>query len=418
MLTTNVAVITKTNVAQQMVADFRERYASSDPCDIATEYVQLLPCRVMMRLLGVEGISANTLTTWSDAALELFYGWPSAEQQTRLGELVGDFYRWLADQVAWDAPADGLIGFLRGHRLSSGEPLDSSTAVAVCFLVFIAGQSTTGQLISTALLRALAAPRVWARAATEDGFAEAWVEEILRREPVVMNGLSGPSGTFNWGQKTRSKPGEGRTRWRLIGRSEPSRSLAVSTNQVAAGQWGDGCGDAPRMTVSRKVVAMVRRSLTTEFVETSQRSAAVLALSIWSPSRMIWSRRTRSIEMPWPGAGRTRRIRGSGTRSSEIHELTPSQTFWSPQVTALASDQITCDGTAAGGPGCCAIQWSVISRWSGRRSPVPTTRSSSSSSGQPIPGARPMTHCGPSRPTPPPALLPQRGDQLGLPLSA
>ncbi|MET9539405.1 cytochrome P450 [Streptomyces sp. NPDC006553] len=171
--------------AREMVADLGDRYTSGHSCDIATEYAQLLPCRVMMRLLGVDGISDTTLTTWSDAALELFYGWPSAERQTRLGELVGDFYRWLAEQVAQDAPADGLIGSLRGHRLSSGEQLDASTAVAVCFFVFIAGQSTTGQLISTALLRALAEPGAWARAAAEDGFAEAWVEEILRREPPV-----------------------------------------------------------------------------------------------------------------------------------------------------------------------------------------------------------------------------------------
>ncbi|MFF5921996.1 cytochrome P450 [Streptomyces flavochromogenes] len=171
--------------AREMLSDLGDLYASGHPCDIAAEYAQRLPCRVMMRLLGVDGISDTTLTTWSDAALELFYGWPSPERQTRLGELVGDFYRWLVDQVARDAPADGLIGSLRRHRLSSGEPLDAATAVAVCFFVFIAGQSTTGQLISTALLRALAEPGAWARAATEDGFAEAWVEEILRREPPV-----------------------------------------------------------------------------------------------------------------------------------------------------------------------------------------------------------------------------------------
>ncbi|MFB7407448.1 cytochrome P450 [Streptomyces sp. NPDC056202] len=171
--------------AREMLADLGDQYASGRPCDLAADYAQLLPCRVMMRLLGVEGISDATLTAWSDAALELFYGWPSAERQVRLGELVGEFYEWLADQVARDAPAGGLIGSLREHRLSGGEPLDVPTAVAVCFFVFIAGQSTTGQLISTALLRASADPTGWARAAAEDGFAEAWVEEILRREPPV-----------------------------------------------------------------------------------------------------------------------------------------------------------------------------------------------------------------------------------------
>ncbi|WP_308122114.1 hypothetical protein [Streptomyces sp. TRM70350] len=47
--------------------------------------------------------------------------------------------------------------------------------VAACFFVFVAGQSTTGQLIA----------RLWSRLAHEAGLAEAWVEEVLQREPPV-----------------------------------------------------------------------------------------------------------------------------------------------------------------------------------------------------------------------------------------
>lgn len=125
---------------------------------------------------------ATTLIEWSDAALELFYGRPSAERQACLAEPVADFHRWLTDQVADAGQTDGLIGALRRHRLPSGELLDTATAVAV---VFIVGQSTTGQLIFTVLRRSLADPQVWTRAAAEDSFAQAWVEEVLRREPPV-----------------------------------------------------------------------------------------------------------------------------------------------------------------------------------------------------------------------------------------
>jgi cytochrome P450 len=173
------------NTAREMLTGLRSRYATGDQCDLASEYARYLPCRVMMQLLSVAHVPATTLVEWSDAALELFYGWPSAERQAHLAELVVDFHRWLTDQVAGAAPADGLIGALRNHRLPCGELLDTATAVAVCFFVFIAGQSTTGQLISTVLCRALAAPQAWARAAREDGFAQAWVEEVLRREPPV-----------------------------------------------------------------------------------------------------------------------------------------------------------------------------------------------------------------------------------------
>jgi cytochrome P450 len=55
----------------------------------------------------------------------------------------------------------------------------------MCFFVFIAGQSTTGQLIATVVSRALTEPGMWPRVAGEAGLAEAWVEEVLRREPPV-----------------------------------------------------------------------------------------------------------------------------------------------------------------------------------------------------------------------------------------
>ncbi|MFF3373784.1 cytochrome P450 [Streptomyces sp. NPDC002680] len=171
--------------ARELAADIRDRFSAGATCDLAADYARPLPCQVMMRLLGIKGISADKLLKWSDAALELFYGRPPAERQTYLAELVGDFHRWLSDQVAGAAPEDGLVGALRNHRLPGGELLDRATAVAVCFFVFIAGQSTTGQLISTVLRRVAADPQAWSRAATEDAFASAWVEETLRREPPV-----------------------------------------------------------------------------------------------------------------------------------------------------------------------------------------------------------------------------------------
>ncbi|WP_185923578.1 cytochrome P450 [Streptomyces sp. WAC05374] len=153
--------------------------------DLAAEYARLLPCRVMMRMLGIEGVTPDTLVEWSDAALELFYGRPAPERQVVLAGLVGEFHQWLTRHVT-DGAAQGLIGALRAHRLPDGTPLDIPTAVAACFFVFIAGQSTTGQLIATVLRTSSADPSVWTRA-TDDAFARDWVDEVLRREPPVTS---------------------------------------------------------------------------------------------------------------------------------------------------------------------------------------------------------------------------------------
>ncbi|MEU4066285.1 cytochrome P450 [Streptomyces wedmorensis] len=153
--------------------------------DLFGSYAQVLPCRVLMELLGIRGVEPATLIKWSDASLELFWGKPSLDRQSELAELVAEFHQWLVATVgSGTAPADSFIGALAAHRLPDGTLLDVETAVAACFFVFIAGQSTTGQLIATVLRRALGEPGIWARAA-EEGTAEAWVEEVLRREPPV-----------------------------------------------------------------------------------------------------------------------------------------------------------------------------------------------------------------------------------------
>ncbi|MGV9454516.1 cytochrome P450 [Streptomyces sp. NPDC003635] len=174
-------------IADELLEDVRERLAApSDRIDLFTSFAQVLPCRVLMELLGIEGVPTATLIRWSDASLELFYGRPAPERQRELALLVGEFHQWLAQTVAGGtARPDSFVHALTDHRLPDGERLDVPTAVAACFFVFIAGQSTTGQLIATVLRHALTEPGAWDRVAAEEGAAGAWVEEVLRREPPV-----------------------------------------------------------------------------------------------------------------------------------------------------------------------------------------------------------------------------------------
>lgn len=173
-------------IADQLLDVARARLDTTGGCDLFSSFAQVLPCRVLMELLGIQGVDPATLIRWSDASLELFWGRPAPERQLELAELVGEFHQWLTSTVRSDtAPPGSFLGGLARHRLSDGEPLDVATAVSACFFVFIAGQSTTGQLISTVLRRALTEPGLWTRSAREPALAEAWVEEVLRREPPV-----------------------------------------------------------------------------------------------------------------------------------------------------------------------------------------------------------------------------------------
>ncbi|MEU1184258.1 cytochrome P450 [Streptomyces sp. NPDC005820] len=173
-------------IADELLDAVRSEIDATGGCDLFDSFAQVLPCRVLMELLGIRGVDPATLIRWSDASLELFWGRPTPERQRELAELAGEFHQWLTATVSDGGhPPDSLVGALARHRLPDGEPLDARTAVAACFFVFIAGQSTTGQLIATVLRRGLTEAGLWRLLPHERGLAEAWTEEVLRREPPV-----------------------------------------------------------------------------------------------------------------------------------------------------------------------------------------------------------------------------------------
>ncbi|MFJ8298088.1 cytochrome P450 [Streptomyces sp. NPDC094447] len=175
-------------IADELLGTVRAELDVTGTSDLFRAFAHTLPCRVMMELLGVQGLDADTLVRWSDASLELFWGRPSADRQLELADLVAEFHTWLTELVGdGSTPADSFVGALARHRLPDGGLLDPRTAVSACFFVFVAGQSTTGQLIATVLHRALAEPGLWPQPAGQAGLAEEWVEEVLRREPPVTS---------------------------------------------------------------------------------------------------------------------------------------------------------------------------------------------------------------------------------------
>ncbi len=171
-------------IADELLDEAGARVDTAGEIDLFTSFAQILPCRVLMELLRIEDIDPATLLRWSDASLELFWGRPELGRQMELAQLCGEFHQWLTRTVRGDA-AGPFVAALKRHRLPDGTLLDTATAVSVCFFVFVAGQSTTGQLIATVLSRACAEPGLWPRVAHEAGLAEAWVDEVLRREPPV-----------------------------------------------------------------------------------------------------------------------------------------------------------------------------------------------------------------------------------------
>ncbi|KUJ68011.1 hypothetical protein ACZ90_22425 [Streptomyces albus subsp. albus] len=183
----------------------------SGRCDLARAAARTVPIRVMLHMLGIDGLAqvdSATVADWTDAFITLFWGRTGKDEQRELARRAADFYTWLCDLAELrDVPDGSLLAALAAHRLPDGSPMSRDEKVAICSNLLVAGHVTTAQMISTAVYRALEAAGQWA-ALREQGPAlvEAFIEEILRREPsltawrritsraAVLNGVELPAG--------------------------------------------------------------------------------------------------------------------------------------------------------------------------------------------------------------------------------
>ncbi|MEU5210085.1 cytochrome P450 [Streptomyces sp. NPDC020742] len=165
------------------------RLTDGGECDLVSALTRDLPFEVMLRVLGLEGdvdVDIDLLARWNDASLELFWGVPPRERHLPLARLAAEFHQWLGGLAERAEPGGpGLLGLLAAHRHPDGTPLRREETVAVCYFMVIAGQTTTGQMLATMLLRALSDAELWPRLGREETLAAAWAEEVLRREPPL-----------------------------------------------------------------------------------------------------------------------------------------------------------------------------------------------------------------------------------------
>ncbi|MFC0628843.1 hypothetical protein [Kribbella deserti] len=148
------------------------RLAEGGTADLVEAVAAEPPALVLLDMLGLTEVDVPALKRWSRDSLELFWGRPSPERQVELAHSAAAFYWWLRQRVieARKDPGEDLFGVLTGLELADEE------ICAVAYFLLIAGQETTGQLISAAFHRYLGT--------TVADPAEA-VEEVLREVSSV-----------------------------------------------------------------------------------------------------------------------------------------------------------------------------------------------------------------------------------------
>ncbi|HEX2144758.1 MAG TPA: cytochrome P450 [Glycomyces sp.] len=160
-----------TGLARRTASGVAWRLRQGDIVDLDAAVSSEVPLAALARLLGLEVEAAAEVKRFSRAALELFWGNPTAARQRELAGVVGPFHALLR---SWAADSSGAT---RALLDTDGE----DAATAALFFLLVAGQETTSQFLTLLLHRLIEEPQLLTAAPA------AVVEEGLRLLPPITS---------------------------------------------------------------------------------------------------------------------------------------------------------------------------------------------------------------------------------------
>jgi cytochrome P450 len=146
-----------------------------------------LPAIAIARILGVDETKQADFKLWSETSSASFFNPFSSDEQKAEAERASDqLNQCFADEIEKRRrePSEDLIGQLvRAEQ--EGDRMSESELVTMCFLLLVAGNVTTTDLIGNGTRALLQHPAELAKLQADPGRIQNVVEEMLRFDPPV-----------------------------------------------------------------------------------------------------------------------------------------------------------------------------------------------------------------------------------------
>lgn len=170
--------------ADDLIASF----AGDGRADLVRQLTFPLPALTIFTLLGFPDEDAETLKSWCGDKLEINWGRPSPDYQSRAVASMTRFWDYCEQFVERRKrePRDDLTSELLEQRASDPEALDDRELASVLFALSFAGHETTTNLLSNALRQLLARPGLWEEVCATPALIDGAVEETLRFDTSVI----------------------------------------------------------------------------------------------------------------------------------------------------------------------------------------------------------------------------------------
>jgi len=172
---------------RQIAGDALDRMLEKDEFDLVSDFTIPLPVTVIAELLGVESDRFADFKRWSDTLISGSTGSASATSPALLMDTFREFNAYFMEQIERRRrdPKDDLISTL--VEAQDGETaLTDYEVFMFIFLLLLAGNETTTNLLGNAVDALLAHPEELARVCEDPSLIPALIEETLRYDSPVQ----------------------------------------------------------------------------------------------------------------------------------------------------------------------------------------------------------------------------------------
>lgn len=153
--------------------------------DFVSAFAQPLPLIVISQFLGVPEADLDRFKRWSDDAAEVLGGTLSEQEQIRVNRSLVELLQYFADQseARREAPSTDFLSTLVGAEDGG---LSVEEIIAIAYVVLVAGNETTVNLLSSVMLMLVQDDTLMARVRADRSLVSTVIEEALRLHSPVQ----------------------------------------------------------------------------------------------------------------------------------------------------------------------------------------------------------------------------------------
>ena len=170
----------------RLLDDLATKAAGGAVVDITAELAVPLPIQLIATLLGLPAGDEERLFRWSEAAIPGATDWSDEERMTLLGEMTTELLALATARRA--EPRDDVVSMLATYS-EDGEELTDGELGMFLIQLLVAGNETTRNSISGALVALAEHPEQLDRLASDPALLPSAVEEVLRWTTPVTSFL-------------------------------------------------------------------------------------------------------------------------------------------------------------------------------------------------------------------------------------